>query len=108
MEQVGAEVLAAKTAMSLKEAIMESVIAQEGAQIALIETPLVQEIKSDPIVITTKRNLVTHIQGQTGEINQSQKKLLNHLGEEETIEVIALEVATGDSAATRFKKLLVI
>ena len=65
MAQVDAEVLAAKTAMKAKEDIMESVIVLEGAQIALTETPAL-EIKSDPIEITTRRNLVTPTQGQIG------------------------------------------
>ena len=98
--QVGAEVLAAKIAMSLKEAIMESVIAQEGAQIAPTGIPPVQEIKSGPIVITIKRNHAILTQDQTGVRNQSQKKLLNPLEEAEIIAVIVQEVATGDRTAT--------
>ena len=97
MAQVDAEVLAAKTAMKAKEVIMESVIALEGAQIALTEIPAL-EIKSDPIEITTRRNLVTHTQGQTEERNQNQRKPLNHHEGEETTEAIALEVATEDRA----------
>lgn len=97
MAQVDAEVLAAKTAMSLKEAIMVGVIALEGPQIALTETPDL-EIKSDLIEITTRRNLVTHTPGQIGARNQNQRKPLNHHEQEETTVAIALEVVTEDSA----------
>ena len=95
LAQVDAEVLVAKIAMKAKEAIMESVIALEGAQIALTETPAL-EIKSDPIEITTKRNLVTHTQGQIGVRNQNQRKPLNHHAEEETTVAIAQEAVTED------------
>ena len=97
MAQVDAEVLAAKTAMKAKEDIMENAIVLEGAQIALTETPAL-EIKSDPIEITTRRNLVTHIQGQIEERNQNQRKPLNHHEGEETTEAIALEVVAEDRA----------
>ena len=100
MAQVDAEVLAAKTVMKAKEVIMESVIALEGAQIALTETPGL-EIKSDLIEITTRRNLVTHTLGQTGARNQNQRKPLNHHEEEETTVVIALEVVTEDRITVR-------
>ena len=98
MAQVDAEVLAAKTAMKAKEAIMESVIALEGAQIALTETPAL-EIKSDLIEITTRRNLVIHTLGQIGARNPNQRKPLNHHEEEETtvaIVVIVQEAVTED------------
>ena len=95
LAQVDAEVLAAKTAMKAIEAIMEGVIAQVGAQIALTEAPAL-EIKSDQIEITTRRNLVTPTQGQIGARNQNQRKPLNHHAEEETIVAIALEAVTED------------
>ena len=84
MAQVDAEVLAAKTVMKAKEVIMESVIALEGAQIALTETPAL-EIKSDLIEITTRRNLVIHTIGQTEARNPNQRKPLNLLEGKETI-----------------------
>ena len=99
LAQVDAEVLAAKTAMKAKEAIMESATAPEDAQIALTETPAL-EIKSDLIEITTRRNLVTHTQGQIGARNQNQRKPLNHHEEEETTVAIALEAVTEDRAIT--------
>ena len=95
MAQVGAEVLAAKTAMKAKEVIMESATALGGAQIALTETPAL-EIKSDLIEITTRRNPATHTQGQTGVRNQNLRKPLNHHAEEETTVAIALEAVTED------------
>ena len=95
LAQVDAEVLAAKTVMKAKEVIMESVIALEGAQIALTETPAL-EIKSDLIEITTRRNLVTHTQDQIGARNQNQRKPLNHHEEEETTVAIAPEAVTED------------
>jgi hypothetical protein len=98
LEQVGAEVLVAKTGMSLKVAIMESVIALEGAQIVLTGTPAL-ETKSDPTEITTRRNLVTPTQGQIEVRNQNQRKPLNHHEEEETIVAIAPEAETTDSSA---------
>ena len=100
MAQVDAEVLAAKTAMKAKEDIMENVIVLEGAQIALTETPA-PEIKSDPIEITTRRNLVTPTQGQIGVRNQNQRKPLNHHEEEETTVAIALEDVTEDRITVR-------
>ena len=103
MAQVDAEVLAAKTAMKAKEAIMEGVIAQVGAQIALTEAPAL-EIKSDQIEITTRRNLVTPTQGQIGARNQNQRKPLNHHEEEETtvaIVGIVQEAVIEDRITTR-------
>ena len=100
LAQVDAEVLAAKTAMKAKEAIMENVIVLEGAQIALTETPAL-EIKSDLIGITTRRNLVTPTQGQIGARNQNQRKPLNHHAEEETTVAIALEAVTEDRITVR-------
>ena len=101
--QVDAEVLAAKTAMTRKEAIMENVIVLEGAQTALTETPAL-EIKSGPTEITTRRNPVTHTQGQIGGRNQNQRKPLNHQEEEETtvaIVVIVQEAAIEDRITVR-------
>ncbi len=95
LAQVDAEVLVAKIAMKAKEVIMESATALEGAQIALTETPAL-EIRSDPIEITTRRNLVTPTQGQIGARNQNQRKQLNHHAEEETTVAIALEAVTED------------
>ena len=103
MAQVDVEVLAAKTVMKAKEVTMESVIALEGAQIALTETPAL-EIKSDPIEITTRRNLVIHTLGQTEARNPNQKKPLNHQEEEETIvatAVIVQEAAIEDRITAR-------
>ena len=100
MAQVDAEVLAAKTAMKAKEDIMESATALEDAQIALTETPAL-EIKSDLIEITTRRNLVTPTQGQTGVRNQNLRKPLNHHAGEETTVAIALEAVTEDRITVR-------
>ena len=104
MEQVGAEVLAAKTAMTRKEAIMENVIVQEDAQTALIETPDL-EIKSGPAEITTRRNPATHTQGQIGDRNQNQRKPRNHHAEEETTVAIALEAVTSDRSPARLQPI---
>ena len=104
LEQVDVEVLAAKTAMRIKEAIMENVIVQEVAQTALTETPAL-EIKSGPTEITTRRNPVTHTQGQIGARNQTQKKPLNLLVEEETTAAIALEAVTSDRTPARLQPI---
>ena len=106
LAQVDAEVLAAKTVMKAKEVTMESVIALEGAQIALTEIPAL-EIKSDLIEITTRRNLVIHTLGQTEARSPNQRKPHNHQEEEETTAapvVIVQEAVIEDKITTRVLK----
>ena len=105
--QVDAEVLAAKTAMKAKEAIMAGATARKVVQINRIEIQG-QGIKRNRNVITTKRNLVIPTQDQIEAINQNQRKPLNHQEEEETTVGIVQEAVTEDSTVTRFGKLLVI
>ena len=90
--------MAARIGTNLIVDITADVIAHRIVPTNLTETES-REVKKSPSATTTRRNLVTLIQGQIGVRNQNLRKPPNHHGEEGTtaaIVAIALGAVTED------------